>query len=197
MVVGIVLWSLVVALHFIARPPDIARSIRTIIIDAVKSETGWAFSNISEVGQEGCKAVPAFANFDAARPVPSIICVVWVSATLPHVFPCAVERMRLLSCRVTVTKPSSVTSARGGVAGLKIADINNTVISTITTTNPKCISVNVFAEWFDSNQSTISYACYIQSRGHRTAPIGSRSSDEVDVQAPTSLRILAPTVRES
>jgi hypothetical protein len=168
-----VLGAFVVSLLFLSGPPDVPRFVIAIVIDAINCETWWTLSNVRE---EVDKAIPTFADFDASRAIPLIIILVGVIAALVHVFPCTVKIVRSLSRRVAVAVSTTIASAGPRVAAAKVGKTGDMMALAVATTKPERVSVNILAGGLDCNQSTEPHASNIYAPGHRSAPIGSRSS---------------------
>jgi hypothetical protein len=76
-------------------------------------------------------------------------------------------------------------------SSLKFYDMNNSLFSAVALTKPT-YAATIFANWSKGNQSPKSDVCdVVWSCGHRTAPIGSKSSDGTDVPTFVPLRIIA------
>jgi len=165
--------ALVFILYASVCPAHVIRSVIAVHINAIKSMADWTLTNIS---QKVLKFLPTLANFNAAATVISISRCIWIAASLMHGFPCAVKRMLISACRMSMAKTASAplsTSASNGVASSKFFASDGMKVSTIAFAQPSCLIVSAVFGTLNYNQSSKSLACdiYRNSFGHRTAPL--------------------------
>src|SRR5215831_6309865 len=183
-------WTSVFSRFTWGHPSNVVRSVRAINIDSIEQISWRARSNI---GKKIRKFIPAFANFYTHCAIPLITGGVWIVATLAYSYPCSVERMCLSfsSVSMLITASSLLsTSAGDGVTASKFVCNSNMFFAAITLAKPSHFTMFVCADSLKRNQSSKSYICDIYMVGHRTVPVGSRSSSEAGAHTPASLRII-------
>lgn len=151
----------------------------------------WTFANI---GKEVSKVVPSWVDFDAAPAVIFIAFIIWIAAAFVHATPNSVVRITSSLRSIAVGKTSTFfcdAATRFYMAAFKIGYTHSVKIIAIALAKPAYTTPSIFADRSKRDQSTKTLASDINSFGHRAAPIGSRSSGGVDVEASASLRTIA------
>ena len=184
---GVVIGASVFHLCAWGRPANVAGEVSFVVVDPVEGVAGWTLTNI---GEKLGKVFPAFADLDAARSVDLVFFNVGVVAPTAHGFPSPVERVHFPISGEAVG--ASYAAAGSGAALLQTFAGSDFDVSAVASATPQGANVDfIYVNWFESDQATESSPCDNYSSGHRAAPIGSRSSGEVGVQASASLRTIA------
>jgi len=166
-------------------PFAIVGRIASFVIDAFKCKAGRLLAHVRE---KVFKAVqPAIAHCDAAHlVVKEIFLAVRIVATRFHFRPRAERRTpsaRSMTMRTgqLLHDVNQKASARPRVAASQIACAGSHFGSAFTTTQPinarNTRRVSTPMRYTEYGQAAVLLTCDILEFGHRTAPIGSRSSD--------------------
>ena len=78
----------VVGLFFARRPSAVFRAVRAVVINTIKSGSGWSFTHIRNKIR---KRHPSFANINASSPISFICRVFRIRTTLFGGLPCGVQ----------------------------------------------------------------------------------------------------------
>ena len=135
-----------------------------IIINAIEREAGRAYSDI---GEENCEVVPAFANSDAASAIILPSSMVGIDATLTHVLPNSVERVKLPIPRKAMGELLFFAAAGTGIAAAKILPTNNGGSPAVTTAAPSNTPAASRTCGFKSHKFIETLSSDIVSLGHR------------------------------
>lgn len=133
------IFSRVIRLFLICRPPAITWLVMAIIVHAIDLH---AFRSFPHVGQEQFEVIPARANGDAAISVCSITGVLRIVAPIAHAKPSDISTSPFLSTSNTVFRPNTrgfflpeTPATRGSLAFQRGAEHHN-LVSTLADAFP-------------------------------------------------------------
>lgn len=117
-------------------PPDIARFVIAVIVDAIERSAIWAWTH---VGEETGEVHPPLADRNSAASVKTISRIRLSKTSAPHTFPCAVLTTYTIAYGVAVLVSPCVflTAAGLAIARNKIARLRQTLVAAVAAATPQ------------------------------------------------------------
>lgn len=137
---GISLWSAILVLFLMSRPPAILPAVIAIIVDAIYGFTCRFFTHVSEKCFKGVS--PLHAHFYSTPTVPRVIWLAGVSATLNHSRPRSVFKSISHSVSARSLQFAFVTPAAFCVSAAEMPADYNQSFPAITDTVPSGFFAN-------------------------------------------------------
>jgi len=165
----VLILSLIVGLFFIRGPANIAGTIISVAIDAVKCVPGWALTKKrNNIYDKIFSFEPAFTNFDTTTTVNSKLCSIWTVTTRNHAAPSNVKRMHIFLSSKTMTN-ALLATAGSDFAVSKMGRSSNMRLSAVAPAHPHNLDAVSFFGAAKYSQSPKTTTCDINEFGHRAA----------------------------